>query len=453
MWKKHGWLAFFIISSILTGCVNDPNTLGLSNSSFSSDYGVVVVDTVTIKVSTVLLDSFPTSNTGVLLVGGYSDKKLGRTQGEGYLQIDNGSTWTAPTDALFDSLALIAHYSGYAYGDTSYAHTVEVRRITQPFQVYSLPQFWINENQYSSLYAANSKFNGSAMRYDTQPLGSRTLSIRPHSADSLVIRLSNDLGREWLRLTKESSPDIVEVSRFREYFKGICIGTDGTDESVVGINTAGLKIRLYYKSYVGEQLTQLYHDYPFTTELLSYSRVTADRSNTDLSTLSTANDEVPTAKTEDVSFVQSGTGLVTKVTFPYLTRLLRLTNVLLVNQALLIVEPVKDAYNDVYPLPASLTLYHTDKSNLPLQRVNANYNADAYQTATISFDEEFDTSTGYQFNVTQLAQSLLGTDGDTDRGLLIMTPPDQLNTTVNRAYLGAGGNYRLRLKVWYTESK
>lgn len=452
MWQKYRWLAFLFLS-ILTGCVNDPNTLGLSNSTFSTDYGIVVVDTVTIRVSTVLLDSFPTSNTGVLLVGGYTDKKLGRLQGEGYIQVGMGSSWTPPTGALFDSLVLIGHYSGYTYGDTTYAHTVEVRRVTQPFQVYSLPQFWINENQYSALYAANSKFNASPMRYDSQPLGSRTLRIRAHSADSLMVRLSDDLGREWFWLTKESSPDMVEAARFLEYFKGICITTDGTDESVVGINTIDMKIRLYYRSYIGEQLKQQYHDYPFTTGLFSYSRITSDRSGTALSTLSSENDEVQAAKTENMAFAQSGVGLVTKVTFPYLTRLLRLTNALLVNQAQLIIEPVKDTYSSTHPLPASLTLYHTDKSNLPLQRVYANYNTSAYQTATISFDEEFDTSSGYKFTVTQLAQSLLSTDGNADTGLLIMTPPDQLNTTVNRAYFGAGGDYRVRLKIWYTESK
>ncbi|MGC3947539.1 MAG: DUF4270 family protein [Chryseolinea sp.] len=449
---KHGWLALFCLS-LLLGCVNDPNTLGLSSGSFTNDYGVVVVDTVTVRVSTVMLDSFPTSNTGVLLVGGYNDSKLGRLQGEGYLQIGTGDSWTAPTDAVFDSLVLIAHYSGYTYGDTTIAHKIEVRRVTQPFQVYSIPQFFINEGQYSSLYSANSKFNGSAMRYGTEPLGTRTVRIRAHSSDSLVVRLNDDLGREWLRLTKEKSPDIEELDRFFEYFKGICLGTDATDNSVIGIKTENLKIRLYYKTYSNEQLVQQYHDYAYSTGLFNYSRFIADRSQTALNTLSIANDEVSTTNTDDVAFVQSGSGLVTKVTFPYLLRLLRLSDVLIVNQALLIIEPVKYSYSEQFSLPKTLTLYHTDKSNLPLQRVYANYTTSSYQSATISFDEEYDESSGYQFSVTQLAQQLLSTDGSTDRGLLIMPPADELNTTVNRAYFGAGGDYRIKLKIWYTKMK
>lgn len=442
-----------LMVSLLLGCVNDPNTLGLSDNTFSKDYGVVVVDTITVRVSTVLLDSFPTSNTGVLLIGGYDDQKLGRLQGEGYVQITTGDSWSPPTDAKFDSLVLVAHYSGYTYGDTTVAHNVQVRRLTQPFQVYSLPQFYINENQYSSLYAGGSKFNVSAMRYSSEPLGTGTVRIRAHSSDSLQVRLSDELGKEWLRLTQENSPELTDPARFIEYFKGICIGTDGTCKSVIGLKTENLKIRLYYKTYVNEELTQKYHDYIFSAGQYNYTRFVADRSQTQLSNLSIANDEVTSSKTDNIAFVQSGAGLVTKITFPYLYRLLRLTDVLLVNQAMLTIEPVKYSYNDDYPLPSSLTLYHTDKSNLPLQRVYANFNTSSYQSASISFDKEFDTSSGYQFLVTQLAEQLLSTDGSTDRGLLIMPPADQLKSTVNRACFGTDGDYRIKLKIWYTKIK
>jgi hypothetical protein len=448
---KHGWLALFLFG-VLMGCQNDPGTLGLSNSTFNKDFNVIVVDTITVKVSTVRLDSLPTSNTGILLVGGYDDAKLGRTQGEAYLQIGTGSGWTPPTEATFDSLVLIAHYSGYTYGDTSYVHKFEVRRVTQPFQIYTLPQFYLTEQQYSALYTSNSKFNTSAMRADMQPLGTRTLRSRAHSKDSVTVRLSDELGRQWLTMSKDQSPDIVEESRFLDYFKGISIGTDGTDQSVLGINTTNLRIRLYYKSYVGEELTQSYHDFPFETGLYNYTRVITDRSNTALSSLSLKNNELSTSQTDNMAFIQAGSGLVTKLTFPYLTRLLRLTNVLLVNQAQIIIEPVKGTYDDKFPLPKTLTLYHTDKSNLPIQRVSANYNVNAFQAATISFDKEFDTSTGYQFTVTQLAQALLSTDGDSDRGLLITIPPEEISKTFGRAYIGAGGDYRVRLKVWYTKA-
>lgn len=439
----------------VAACVNDPNTLGLSNSTFSSDYGVVVVDTITVNASSVLLDSFPTSNTGVLLVGGYDDARLGRIRAEGYLQLTTGSVSSITTDAVFDSLVLIAHYNTYSYGDTTLTPTFEVRRLVQPFQTWTLPQFWVNENQYSSLYTANSKFNGSAMRTDGQPLGMRSIAIRPNSKDSIMIRLNDDLGKEWLRLAKENATEVTDANSFLDYFKGIQLSVlSGTGGSVIGVKTENLKIRLYYRSYGGsDRLVERHVDFPYSAGLFSFTRFVADRTGTPLSSLSLQSNDISAANTDNMAFLQSGTGVVTKITFPYLTRLLRLTNVLLVNQAQLIIEPIKGSYSKTHPLPSSLTLYNTDKSNLPRERVYANFNTSAYQTASISFDDEFDTSTGYLFTVTQLVQNLLSTDASTDRGLLIMPPTEEMNTTVNRAYFGAGGDYRVRLKIWYTASK
>ena len=117
-----------IIAITIAGCTNDPSSLGLSDSSFKTDYGVVLVDTVTVSVSTVLLDSIPTSNTGVLLVGGYSDMKLGRLQAEAYVQVGIGDTWS-PRNGGLASL-VCCKFSGYTYV-VPQCRTFEVGRETQ----------------------------------------------------------------------------------------------------------------------------------------------------------------------------------------------------------------------------------------------------------------------------------------------------------------------------------
>ena len=444
------------VSLLLNSCSNDPGVLGLSNNNFSADYGVVVVDTMTVSVSTVLLDSIPTSGTGSLLVGGYSDSKLGRLQAEGYVQVAMGSAWEPPANAVFDSLVFVAGFSGYSYGDTTQTQSFEVRRVTQDFKTYTIPQFWINEGQYSVLYTENSKFNSSAIRYDDQALGARSVKLRPNSSDSLAVRLSDTLGRDIFQMAKDQAASVTEAARFLEYFKGITIANVSTTPScVVGLNMAGLKMRLYYRQYVNEILTETYHDFPFSSELFNYSRIGSDRSGTVLAGLSLQNDQLFTTTTGNESFIQSGTGLVTKITFPHITKLLTMSNVLLVNQAQLIIEPIKDSFSETYPLPDNLTLYHTDKTNLPLSRVTADYSTTNFQSAYISFDKEFDTSTGYNFTLTQYITNLLVTEGNTEKGLLIMPPPDEINKTVNKVTLGAGtgSKYRVRLKVWYTYTK
>ncbi|MEO5978949.1 MAG: DUF4270 family protein [Chryseolinea sp.] len=447
------FLAFVIF--LMAGCANEPGTLGIERGGLASDFGVVVVDTTTVAVATVLLDSVPTSDLGSLLIGGYKDDKLGRLSAEAFSQIGNGGSWTPPTLATFDSIILIAHFSKYFYGDTTVSQTLEVKRILEPFRIYSLPQFWINEGQYSVLYAAGAKYNSSLIRTDPTPLGSRTFQFRPHSTDTIVVRLPDQLGMDWLALAKENSPKIQNADNFIEYFKGISIATVSPDPAaVVGLNTAKLRVRIYFKSYVNEKLVQQFRDFPFGSGLYNYSRLTSDRSGTVLDPLKKRQEGVSSIITGNEAFVQSGIGIATKLTFPYITNLLRQSDALLINQAQLILEPIKESYNDTYPLPRSLTIFSTDKTNLPLARLGANYSSTSSQTAYISFDKEYDTSTGYVFTLTQYFNELLAHNFSKDNGLLIMPPPDEMSKTVNKIQFGGGsGNYRVKLKIWYTYKK
>ncbi|MBA4053802.1 MAG: hypothetical protein C0490_03745 [Marivirga sp.] len=453
-------LRFYFLGIVLVlfvgACNNEPSGLGVAYSVFDKSYGVVLVDTITVDVSTVLLDSIPTSGTGTLLIGGYQDSKLGTTQSEGYIQVGIGESWEPASNAVFDSLVLVARYSGYYYGDTTVAQTFEARRVTQTFKTYSLPQFWVDERQYSALFTEGSLYNSSSIRYDLSPLGSKTIRVRPGSPDSLSIRLDDNLGREWLQLAQSKSLSITNQEKFLEYFKGFAISAASAQPScMIGFTTSDIKVRLYYKQYSNEALKQQYHEFPFGSDLFNYSKITTDRSGTVLEGLSQDNNVLSTRDTGDEAFIQSGTGVVTKVTFPHINKMIDLEDLLMVNQAQLVISPIKKTFSKDYPLPVSLTLFETNKSNLPLTRAYADYSVDTYQSAYISFDTEFDTSTGYIFTITQYVQKLLTTEGNLDKGFLIMPPPDEINQTVNKAYLGAGtnGTYQVKLKVWYTQKQ
>lgn len=437
-------------------CNNEPSGLGVAYSVFDKSYGVVLVDTITVDVSTVLLDSIPTSGTGTMLIGGYHDSKLGNTQSEGYIQVGIGESWEPASNAMFDSLVLVARYSGYYYGDTTVAQTFEIRRVTQPFKTYSLPQFWVDERQYSALYTEGSLYNSSSTRYETSPLGSKTVRVRPGSPDSLSLRLDDDLGREWLQLAQSKSISITSQEKFLEYFKGFVITANSPNPScIVGFSTADIKVRLYYRQYANEALKQRYHEFPFSSELFNYSKITTDRSGTILEELSPDNNELSSENTGGEVFIQSGAGVVTKVVFPHIKKMIDLEDLLIVNQAQLIISPVKKTFDKNSRLPTALTLFETNKSNLPLTRAYADYSVDTYQSAYINFDTEFDTSTGYIFTITQYVQKLLTTEGNLDKGFLIMPPPDEINQTINRAYLGAAPNgaYQVKLKVWFTQKQ
>ena len=450
------WRFTLTWSSVMTAfiaCENEPGRLGLGNSVFDNSYGVVLVDTIKVLASTVLLDSIPTSGTGSILIGGYSDPKLGVLKAEGYIQIDRGDLWEPPDNSRFDSLVLVMNYSGYHYGDTSDAQTFEVRRISGPFKTYNLPQFWIDERQYSALYRESSLYNSTSIR-SGDLLGSRTIQPRPNS-DSLTIRLDGDLGQEWFDLARNESATITERDKFIEYFKGISIGVSSSSEAVLGFTPEDVKIRLHYRQYEEEELVPKFHEFPFNANLSYYTKIYADREGTVLGPLTKTDEEISSAETDNEIFIQSGTGVVVKVTFPYIRKMIDLEDLLIVNDAKLIIEPVNDSFSEEQPLPQYLTLFETDNSNLPLRQVYADYNVTEVQRASVSIDREFDKTSGYVFTITQYMQNLLSTEGNRQRGLLVMPLSDEISKGVERAYLsaGSGSAYRIKLKIWYTQKK
>lgn len=442
------------LMATLLACENEPGTVGLGNDLFDGDYSIVLVDTIKVAASTVLLDSVPTSGTNTLLIGGYTDPTLGVLSTEGLIQIDNGDAWEPPAHTIFDSLVLTLKYSGYHCGDTSSAQTFVARRVTQAFKTYDLPQFWVDERQYSALYKASSLYNSSSIRYDDSELGSKVVRPRPNSSDSVNIRLSDDLGKEWLALAKEQSVNITQRDKFLEYFKGIAVAASSNSEVVIGFNVADAKIRLYYKQYSDEKLVQKFQEFPYSSSLSYYTKITSDRTGTILEPLTKHNKELSSAKTDDQVFVQSGTGIVTKVMFPHIRKMIDLADLLIVNNAQLIIIPVNDSYDKKRPLPG-LTLFETDQSNLPLKQLYADYNVTEVQRGSISSDPEFDKTSGYVFSITQYMQSMLSTEGNLQKGLLIMPLADEIGKKVERTYLNAGNSsaYKVKLKIWYTQKK
>jgi hypothetical protein len=448
-------LTWSAVMAALMSCNNESGSLGLGNSVFDNNYSVVVVDTITVVASTVLLDSIPTSGTGSILIGGYSDPALGVLNAEGNIQFDKGETWEPPDNAIFDSLVLVLRYNGYHYGDTSIALTFDARRITQAFKTYDLPQFWVDERQYSALYKASSFYNSSAIRYDISLLGTKTVRPRPNSSDSLSIRLDDNLGKEWINLAKEQSVFITEADKFTEYFKGIAISTISPSEAVVGFTPVDTKIRLYYREYSDEKLVQKFHEFPVGTSQPYFTRISANRYGTILASLTSENEELSSSKTGENVFIQAGTGVVAKVTFPHIRKMLDLEDLLLVNSAKLILVPVDDSYDGEFPLPQDLTLFETNKTNLPLKQLYADYNVTEEQRGMITIDPEFDETSGYVFTITEYMQDLLSTEGNQEKGLLIMPPADEIGKGVERTYLNARESpaYRVRLKIWYTRKQ
>ncbi|MCJ8164495.1 DUF4270 domain-containing protein [Pontibacter sp. E15-1] len=443
------WLLLTGLTLVLASC-DDPGDVGLE--VLDEDISAYYTDTVTVDVSTVLLDSVVTSGTGALLVGQYTDAIVGITAASAYVQVGLGESWTLPQDALFDSLRLVLPYSGYSYGDTTQALHLEVYSLSENISPVDLPPYVGSEEALSYFYTGTGLYNTSRTATKTAPLSTYTFRPRPTSNDSVFVPLPEAMGQEWLRLKAESDTKLASSNEFLDYFKGIRLNTTDAPGAVVGFTAAGSVLRLYYSTASGETAQHLYHDFPVTTGSTQYNQLGTGFGSSAFSGLVRGGLPVASTETADMGLAQAGAGIMIKIDFPHLSGMKGILNPALLNAAVLELYPIPGTTQYPYPLPASVALYETDQSNVPLNQLLMGVSGEEYQQAALTSDNAYGLDAKYQFYITEYLISRLS-GGNSNQALLLAALPSAYIQTVNRLVVG-GTNHptqRAKLKLYFTK--
>lgn len=392
---------------ILVSCTRKEIEFGTLPENAYTD--LAYIDTVSPQLTTVLLDSFATTSDSSFLVGRYSDPFLGTVSTKPFFQFAIPSNIPdIPTSAVFDSMELIIRPNTYYYGDTSRVQTITVRELAEPL-----------------VHTYNSQlFNTS--NFSTKPvaLGSRAMRISPNATDSFSIRLSNDKGAELFNKLRQKTSDMTTQSEFINYFYGMNISVADNDTTAVfGLKGAAgaFVMRVHYHGTIPLpepafiDFTSLANEYAFT-------QVIPARASTGLVPVTPGLSEISPINTNGRVYLQPGTGLSLKMTFPTLKSILNRENNGLVKllKAELIVKP-KYLSSDLnkYKLPSSLGLAQTDATNL----VGSNlYDSSGSTTLSVSpvVDEVYGINNYYRFNITNYINQLLTTVGTEKNGFYLL---------------------------------
>jgi hypothetical protein len=462
-----------IITSCLSACHEDSNSLTIPDD-LDKDFSLVFSDSTKIATSTVLLDSFPTSYSSNLLLGKYQDPFLGTIEAQPYMEFQMQATkWVPSTFATLDSVKLFLKYSGYYYGDTTVAQNFEVYRLSQGFVSYPIDPFISQEFKYPAysflqnfLFLYPAQYNTSSFTTESSPIGTFSVKPLPTSRNigdkehfQLGIKLSNSLlGDKMLDQAKNPNGAFSTPSNFYQFFKGLTIKSISGPGAVFGLQADSVgsdrnsysraKIKIYYKDGGIQKVFIL----PIYLGLNNFNHITADRSGTPLENLKSTNREISSEQTDGKTFIQAGTGILTKVRFPHLKSILGLPGFLKLNSAKLVLEPVENSYTGKNYLPSSLELFEGDGRNVPFAEVQADYDSRHTQITPVIINPIDGRIVGYTFSLTQYTQSLL--DGETDPkdfALFLSLPNSQWGSSVNRAVINTSdlSNFRLRLEIYY----
>ncbi|TVT43250.1 DUF4270 domain-containing protein [Hymenobacter setariae] len=446
-----GWQRLLLGLSLLlvaAACSSTPGNIGVGLPSADANTGAYLVDTLTVRASTVLRDSIITSSSNLLLVGRYRDPQLGTITAKSYVTMSLPSNFTPSQTQVLDSLVLVLKPNTYRYGDTTKTQTlVDVHRLNS----------FVPSSQYGY---ASPKLTPMSSRVRAESVNDPNRVVvrraRPNLS-TLRVRLLSTFGQELLDAGK--SRQLTSQEQLDARFPGLAILPGATDEAALVQFTANSEtaaLVLYYHE-LADPATVLNYSFALSTGRHFY-QAEADRSVTaGLGALTTSLQALPSALTTQQTYIQGLLGLQTKIEIPYLTNLRNFGRNIIVTSAVMTAQEPDNTSgirNNLAP-PARLSLYRSNRSNQPVALVqNTRLESDVSASGTpTTFDYRTDVANlaginqaGYRWSVLEYCKDVInGTVPNEGLLLNTITP-----ATPERVVLGGPNraNNKLQLRLY-----
>lgn len=399
-----------IVVVVVVSCNEEASEIG---SAFfeGGSLNVTEVDTITLKVSTIMFDSLATNDATRFLVGQHTDDELGVLSSASFFQA--GVAYPFSLDKKFTSFTraeLRLVHDGYSYYDTLTPITFRVHRITEQL-----------EHPADDGYV----YNTSDFDYDPTPMGTITYKPRPNSGDTVRIPLSDTFGSDILRLAQSGAVEVSSAGNFLGYFLGFALIPSG-EGPVVGFSTTA-EARIYYMDKAQTPGVERYLEIAIG-EYLHYNKTSSDRTGTVLNGITTRRDSYSSRLTGGQSYVQSGSGLAVRIAMPYLRNMLIENPGLTVLNAVLTLTPTRENDGRNVKLPAQLNMTSVNYRNDLLETFS--------ETAMLNEDYYLGRDTRYQVDVTYFIKTQLLRQELNENALVLTTVDTVLRNAADRLYIG-----------------
>jgi hypothetical protein len=419
----HKFILMLFLGAAMISCGTDADA---GEFVVGSDYlavnnKVILIDTVTVDMSTINFDSLVTSNQNRILIGNYEDPIYGKVKSNSYFQLasesyalKNDGSDTETTNYVFDSISMILKYDNYYYGDTTKVQTFDIHRLTQR----------VKPNTDDKSF-----YNNSVLSYDSESLGTVSYKPRPIEKDSINIKMSDAFGAALFQKLKKK--EITDFDSFNEYLKGlVLVPSTSNSSSVIGFHVATSKVRLYYSKYQADtEETPFIIDFTILDATKQFNAISSDKTGTLIENLPVSTSKLSSALTNRQGFIQSGTGVACRVDFPTLKQLKYISANGAIVDAQLILKPVNNTYSEKYPLSDSLKIYVADNLN----RITGSL-VNSAGTAVFGIlnkkTDEFNENVGYTIPIGAFLQKEMLKKSDSKSSLILTLPT--ISKAVNR---------------------
>lgn len=295
------WRSFIFVIFILTAfaCSEEDQNSSVGDEWINSSTRVLFFDTLTVKSSTLKLDSIVVSGSRRILIGQYDDPVFGKIKSKSYFQFIP-SRYSIDSEAKYDSIAFILRYDRYSSGDTLSSQKYLISEVTEDLEPHD--ELYYNTSQYTSTIDIMTE---------------QHFIPKPRSKDSVHISLDTKFGESLFK--KIQQKEITDANEFLNAYPGLLVEPEDSGTAILGFSKQSF-IRLYYTNS-GELVNQ-----EETLDLLiisenTFHNISAGLNSELLPSLPRQDQSLPSRETGNQSFIQAGSGIATKIEIPHLKSL------------------------------------------------------------------------------------------------------------------------------------
>ncbi len=443
MGSKRYLLLLILVFSGFAACKKVD--IGFGDQFLDNGYTQIVkVDSFDVDLTTIYVDSFVTSGKGAALVGNLKDPVFGAINAQTYLEMVPpiyGDTYVDSFRfASYDSLAVVLRPNKSWFGDTTKPLQVDVHRLAEPIIPY--------DNVLLNIY------NTRSLAVQPAPLGSKNIYLRPNSGDSIVIRISDVLGKQLFnKFLDPNDADVRSNDAFLQFFYGLRISSPNGNQLIFGSKDS-VTMRLYYQK-AGLYREKRTIDFNLINKSHQFNGIQVDRSGTVLKDLATVK-QIRSSTTGNTAYTLYAAGAMAKVRFPTIRDILKLPSFAKILKATLVVRPLRGSYGTgSFVLPPEIRLSTTTQLNQigsDITFLNQNGNA-VTQTGGLRIDNLYGENTDYAYDLTQYIRAVMNDATINQNGLLIIPPSPALENQFGRLVLGNHSNAdgKMELLIVYAQ--
>jgi len=391
--RNHGTKFFLAALIVFFASCKKESDVGLGVQPEDDLIGLYTTDSTTIVAYTVREDSLRSDETPTVVIGRYTDTKFGESNCGVFSQFlipnnltnINFQTTNSTVVPVLDSAVLLLAYKFDYYGDTL---------TPQTFNVYQMTESIFKDSVYYSNHPKS---------FFPAPIG--TLTFNPHprtkvavGTDTLPAHIRIPIDSNWAKqvFNQSGGANLANNTNWLTYMNGLYINsTSGGGLVYLSLQDSMTGLRFYYHNdTVPKTFT-----FVVNSSAAYFSYFQHDYSTADLDIQSQLAN--PGVAALNYCYVQSNSGLKTKIEFPFLENYKNLGYPIAINKAELVITGDAISASDDFPLNTRMFLTSIDsvqKEHLLI---------DMFESSSY-YGGSLNTSTNeYHINMARYIQSIL----------------------------------------------